>query len=262
MEPYTASRLYSRLSEFIFKCKKNDVDFNIATLLAAKINEFPDVNISEIAYLANTTPASVSRFCKKIGYASFFDLRNDANQFYADPLMDNITKQSSTEAQIDSILNHLKTMDETITKQFDIEQLKNIAAECDKTKSIAIISNTYYISAAHFFREVFSLQGYKVVQINREASTDILEHILADYDVVFLISLTGEWVIQNKELFKESANTVKVLLTQSTAQAVLPKFDHLVSFSAFDFMFSSAYYSHRIMMLWIALLGTFIKNKD
>ncbi|MBS5370500.1 MAG: MurR/RpiR family transcriptional regulator, partial [Coprobacillus cateniformis] len=43
-----------------------------------RLYEFPDITIEEIAYLANTTPSSVTKFCKRIGYNGFTNIKSDA----------------------------------------------------------------------------------------------------------------------------------------------------------------------------------------
>ena len=64
---YYHSPLYIKLSEYLFCCRKASVYVNIALVMLKKIREFPTIYIEEIALLANTTPASVTRFCKVLG---------------------------------------------------------------------------------------------------------------------------------------------------------------------------------------------------
>ena len=261
MEPVVGSRLFTRLSEFIFRCKKNDVDYNVAMVLLDKVKDFPDVNITEVAYLSNTTPASVSRFCKKIGYPSFFDLKNDAGQRYLNPLLERFPDDGSAQAQKNNFLNHSAEIDQVIIDNIDSQQLEAIAQKFEHIQKAAVVSNIYSFSSANLFRELLSQRGINVVTINRDASEDVLDDVLKSYDIVFFINLTLDWVIEHKELIDRHASSAKVLLTYAANQEGLPTFDTVVSFSQFDFIFSSVYYSQRIMIIWVTLLGMLIQDK-
>lgn len=59
---------YIRLMIFLYTAEKSTVDFEIAMVLLKNYNRFPDILIEDIAKLANTTPASVTKFCHKLKY--------------------------------------------------------------------------------------------------------------------------------------------------------------------------------------------------
>jgi len=96
--------VHIRLVEYLFKNRKLDTNFSIARVMIIKVNEFPNVTIDEIAYLAHTTPGSVTKFCKKLGYKSFKELRTDRlNYRYANLFRDMFSIAESK--GIDSALN-------------------------------------------------------------------------------------------------------------------------------------------------------------
>lgn len=58
------SPLYVKASEYLFYASKATVFTQIAV---DKTEEFPNVNIGELALYADTTPSSVTKFCRIIG---------------------------------------------------------------------------------------------------------------------------------------------------------------------------------------------------
>lgn len=94
MNKPVASKVYIKLTEFLFRCIKADVNFNIAKVLIERIDDFPDIFIEEIAYSANTTPASVTKFCKKLGYPSFKEMRSDLIEYSESWLLDTVSDRS------------------------------------------------------------------------------------------------------------------------------------------------------------------------
>lgn len=260
MKTVVGTRVYNKLSEFLFKCKKNDVDYSIARVLLDKIHEFPDVNISEVSYLSNTTPASVSRFCKKIGYGSFFELKNDTYRFYTSSILNNFPESKNINEQKLKIMKHSLETEQFIFQMIDDDQLKEIAQNCRSAERVAIVSNTYSFSLASLFNELLSQKKIKVVTINRSANEDVLMNVLEEYDLIFLISLTKDWILKNKEILDLYPSCVKVLLTYSDLNFVSPKIDYEVSFGNIDFIFSSSFYSQRTLFLWIMLLGIMIPD--
>ena len=74
---FKKSGLQVILSEYLFNIKKFDTNFIIAKVMLDRLSEFPDISIEKIAYLANTTPATVTKFCKKLGYDGFLGIKQD-----------------------------------------------------------------------------------------------------------------------------------------------------------------------------------------
>ncbi|MHB7159574.1 transcriptional regulator, RpiR family protein, partial [Klebsiella pneumoniae] len=71
------SPLYVRVSEYLFYAGKRNVFTPIEIAGIAKIEEFPYVKIEELASYCNTTPSSITKFVRELGYGSFQELKND-----------------------------------------------------------------------------------------------------------------------------------------------------------------------------------------
>lgn len=175
--------------------------------------------------MANTTPASVSRFSKKIEYANFLELKNDTTVFNNNHLLDLFPLNSSFNDLSNLFLEHSIQTDKLIFNQFDELKITTIAEKCKHSKKIAIISNSYFLPAANLFRELLSQQGITILQINRNASEDIIKNIIETCDLVFIISLTGDWV--QTTLFQVTAPHFKKIIVITFADLE----EHLLSLS-------------------------------
>lgn len=254
----TLSKVYIKLTEYLFKCQKLDVNFMITKTLIEHIDDFPDIYIEEIAYLAKTTPASITKFCKKLGYHSFKEMRTDLASYNDEVLMEHIGQGDTVADFIDLFLKKELTIEKYIFDHLDHAQCLQIANTLKSKKTIAVLGNSYSFSGANFFRELLSQEGYIVFEVNRSAEQEMLVQLLNEVDMCFFISLTGKWLEENAEWLMETS-AKKCLLTQQ-ALAKVDGIDDIVSFSAFDFLMLSNYYSQKVIHFWIILFARFLRR--
>ena len=102
-----------------------------------------EANVSETAELSGVSDATVVRFCKRIGYAGFYQMKiqlsHDMGKNTAlNREQDNCTNDSAQERMI-AISNNIMT----ISKHIDTEILKKCAAAIDKSSTVFVIGNGY-----------------------------------------------------------------------------------------------------------------------
>lgn len=202
----TVSRVYIKLSEFIFNCTKATVDYEIAKILMNRIKELPDIYIEEIAYAANTTPSSISKLAHKLGYSGFNEMKNDTLSYFENPkrtLFDNETK---IESSIDIFLDHEYKIGSDIFNSIDIDQSKRVAQNIKQETKIAIIADKFFFTEINLFRELLNSHNITIYTINRNSTPDIILDIIQNINTVFIISLTGNWIFENTSYLKD--NTV------------------------------------------------------
>ncbi|MBL1224425.1 MurR/RpiR family transcriptional regulator [Enterococcus sp. BWR-S5] len=253
-----ASRVYVRLTEFLFKCVKQDVNYTIAKHLIEHVETFPDIYIEEIAYLSNTTPASVTKFCKRIGYSSFKEMRTDIGVYTEEMFLDGINVTSGIEEAISGFIEQDQLIQKKIFSLLDQEQCLRIANRIAEMEKLAVLGNTYSFSGVNLFRELFSQQGYTIYEVNRRAARDILTSSFNEVEAVFIISLTADWVEKNLE-FLQTFHKPLFLLTQSDQSQYSTLFEEIIHFDQFDFLLSSNYYSQKVIHSWIILLSILLK---
>lgn len=265
MKPIPPTAVYIRLTEYFFKFVHSDADYQIAKTLIWKINDFPDIMIEEIAYLANTAPSSVTKFCKKLGYRSFKEMRTDLS-FYAAPDFFTFKETSSLEPRSSQqLISLFLEQDQLIQRdtfaKFDKQVFSRIAHNMSSAKAIACISNTYAFPISNFLRELMAPLGIPVLAINRRSEPETIRQIITSADVVFYISLTGKTVSDYQRALKSlpALAAYQVLITKSPQEEALNFFEEIISFDNCEPFFESNYYSQRIMMNAILYL-TFLMN--
>lgn len=253
MTPIAPSSVYIKLTEYFFKFVHNDADYQIARTLIWKINDFPHIMIEEIAFLANTAPSSVTKFCKKLGYHSFKAMKTDLVA-YAAPDFFSFKEQLTDTADPQELISLFLEQDSMIQtasfEQFDTAVFQRIATRLKRAKVIACISNTYAFPISNFLRELLAPLGIPVLAINRRSEPEALRQVIQTTDVVFYISLTGQTVADYQEALAQTthASAYQVLMTRKPQSKSLTFFQEVISFDACEPFFETNYYSQRIMM--------------
>lgn len=260
MTNYRLTRVYVNLSEYIFDCQKNDVYFNIAKTLIDKISEFPEIFIEEIAFLANTTPASVTKFCKKIGYRSFKELRFDLEKYSDEAFFSRLSYGTKLEMR-QRFIQKDQVRQQLIFDLFDQDQMDRIASQMKYYRKIAVLGSAYNFSSINLFRELMSNEDVIVYEVNRDAQSDMLLQIFSEVEAIFVLSLTNDWLHQsqmNQHYFSQ-LSSYKILLTQTNNDPD-DDFDEVVSLNQIDFLFSSSYYSQKVLQSWV--MGLYMSYKS
>ena len=63
--------LFYRLIIFLDTAQENDTNYNIAWFMANNFYRIADMRISELAAECFVSPATISRFCRALGYEKF-----------------------------------------------------------------------------------------------------------------------------------------------------------------------------------------------
>lgn len=263
--------VYLRLSEFLFSNYNYDVNYCIARVMLDKIHDFPDINIEEIAYLAKTTPSSVTKFCKKMNYSSFKELRTDSMSYNSTDIFSNfqqLTKENGIEKSLKFFLNDVNKKFFEMFKIFETSQLERLAKKLDNSKSVAVFSGIHGFAATNLFFELLIPYKIPFLSINRKSDMNIINSILLNEDMIFIISLSGQWVdksILELDLPKEVLKKI-VLLTYKSKTEYKNIFSEVVSFESLqDFFYSNFISTNVLNSFFISLityLGVFRLEKE
>ncbi len=248
--------LQNKLSEYLFSLKKLDVNFMIAKIMIDKLNEFPDVTIEEIAYLANTTPSSVTKLCKRIGYNGFSDMRiSDKSKNTVFPYR----YTGKTYSRLEFMNNYMYTVNhiyQNIENYLNKKDIIEIAHKVKEGKRITIISTLFGYDSFMLFNEFMIDYNKTVYEINRDCEDYLIEEAYKKSDLVFVISLTGQWM---KEKFYK-LNTLKektVLLTYEYDDHTLFK---TIKFNRIPDFFSSFVITSHSLQAFFVLLTSYLKE--
>lgn len=74
--------LFYRLIIFLDTAQENDTNYNIALFMANNFYRISDMRISELASECYVSPATISRFCRALGYENYAHLKQECYSFH------------------------------------------------------------------------------------------------------------------------------------------------------------------------------------
>lgn len=137
------------IHDTVFENIKNNYDSLYAA--EAKVADFIlnnpmqalEANVSETAELSGVSDATVVRFCKRIGYAGFYQMKLqlslDMGKNVNAEQNEQIQKPDSAQERVRSIGKNI----EVISKHVDTELMKKCAAMIDHSNTVFVIGNGY-----------------------------------------------------------------------------------------------------------------------
>ena len=75
--------LFYRLIIYLDTASEKDTNYNIALFLANNFYRISSMRINELADACFVSPATISRFCKSLGYENFAHLKQECHSFHS-----------------------------------------------------------------------------------------------------------------------------------------------------------------------------------
>ena len=218
-------KFWIRLLSFIENCEdRSSTEANIADFILKNARIFPDLSIYEVADQCHTSPASISRFCKRIGDISFKDLKNaciDYNEMIENEMDLEVTTESEEIFNLSTYFEQItKSLKETeqLIDPLSIQKTLSLIKQSDK---IAFFGATYsHIVAKNAQIKFTRLQKY-CSSFSTEENQLVEAESLTKNDLAFIISFSGTTRhIQrvSKILSKKSIRTI--ILTSDEYAAI------------------------------------------
>ncbi|EHO8187795.1 transcriptional regulator, RpiR family protein [Salmonella enterica] len=226
------SPLYVRVSEYLFHAGKRTVFTSIAKAIIDKIEDFPYVNIEELALYCNTTPSSITKFVREIGYGSFQELKNDTAPY-------RLTHQSIKGMSEKDIL-------EEIYNYIPHEGCLEMAKIINDSRSIIILSNSFLFNIANVMRESISSRTRKVYLVER-SNDELIRYILKQVVCVFILTLTGQW-INSCPYISSISEKANICLISGGIPAILDnRVKQVIDLNKYPQMLYANYFSHKYL---------------
>lgn len=226
------SPLYVRVSEYLFYAGKRNVFTTIAKAVIDKIEEFPYVNIEELASHCNTTPSSITKFVRELGYGSFHELKTDTTPY-------RLTHQG-----IKGLTE--KEVIEEIYKYIPYDACKKMAEVINDSSSVIILSNSFLFNIANVMRESISSSDRKVYLVER-SNHELIKSILRQVDCIFILTLTGQWINSCQYINNISEKSQLCLISGSIPAILINKPAHIIELNNYPQMLYANYFSHKYL---------------
>ncbi|WP_423800028.1 MurR/RpiR family transcriptional regulator [Neobacillus sp. SAB-20_R2A] len=188
-------RFWIRLLSFIENCEdRSSTEANIADFILKNAKIFPEMSIYDVAEQCHTSPASISRFCKRIGDISFKDLKNaciDYNEMIENEMDFEVAKEDeeifSVPSYFDQIIKSLKETEQLI----ELASIQNALTLIKHSNKIAFFGATYSQIVAKNAQIKFTrLQKYCSSFSTEESQMEEAKS-LSKEDLAFIISFSG-----------------------------------------------------------------------
>ncbi|MEQ2527380.1 MurR/RpiR family transcriptional regulator [Bacillaceae bacterium CLA-AA-H227] len=225
-------RFWIRLLSFIEHCEdRSSTEANIADFILKNAKVFPDMSIYDVAEQCHTSPASISRFCKRIGDISFKDLKNaciDYNEMIEHEMNIEVSAETASIFSIPVYFDHIiKSLKETeqLVDQSAIQKTLNLIKKSNK---IAFFGATYSQIVAKNAQIKFTrLQKY-CSSFSTEESQLIEAESLSKNDLAFIISFSGSTKHIQRVSKVLNQKKIKTVILTSDPQAEICKHAEVV----------------------------------
>ncbi len=167
--------LFYRLIIFLNTASEKDTNYNIALFMANNFYRISTMRISELADACYVSPATISRFCRALGYENFAHLKQECMSFHADTKKFNnliniplkMMKQTKTLLQLPATLDW-KVIDQVLRLIHD-------------TKEIALFGTQFSNSAAiHFQTDLLMLEKFSLAYMDGERQLECAKKMSSD----------------------------------------------------------------------------------
>lgn len=193
--------LFYRLIVYIDTADENDLYYQVALYMAVNFYRIADMRISEMAKACYVSAATISRFCRELGYENFAHLKQEStglqshaskfnNLIDVDP--NKMSKQPSmaTAQYVEQVTASLKQLPATLD-WYIIDQVLHLIHE---TENVVLFGTQFSNSAAvNFQTDLLMLEKFTVAYMDSERQKDCAMKMGKD-DLAVVISLNGNYL--------------------------------------------------------------------
>ncbi|MGX6979542.1 MurR/RpiR family transcriptional regulator [Vagococcus elongatus] len=230
----------------------------IATYLLQNNNEIKNINISDLAKLTNTSPATITRFAKKIGCKSFVELKIHLNASMIEIPKDDHNQKA------DQIYDFYSKVIKNTQRMTKIDQIKKVVTLIEKADRVLVFgAGSSGLTATELTYRLLRMG------LNASAITDphfmiISSSIATKKDLVIGISTTGETTeVLNAMKLAKKAHAKIVSLTSFSKSSISQLSNvSLVSYSS-KFIDNKRFINSQFATLYIIdIITTLLLEKD
>lgn len=215
-----------RLLEYVNNVTKKDINYEIALLMLKHFNKIKEMNITEIAELCYVSPATISRFCRLIGFDNFsefkniskvnFSLKND----YSNQLLSSAEKdvKSAYEAYTNSLMKNISYTLENL----DTENIDKIVKKINSTEKVAFFGTQFLHSVGKHLQSRLMLTGKYIETYSSYNKQLECAKNLDNKSLAIIISVEGSYFFKYMEIVEAlKENGVKIVIITQNANSRL-----------------------------------------
>jgi len=222
-------QLIYTLLAYINNSLEKDINYSIANSFLENIHDMEGYSLEMAAEVCNVAPSTINRFCKRIGFRNFSNLRNSV------AFQGGVYEAREKQLNTDSFELKLKENVEII-ESISKEQLERIIKKIHESKRIVILGfEKHQIQAMELQKQLFLLGKLCECNTNFFKQLETVAH-LTEEDMIITISIEGNILTEAlaiKEKIK-AANGKKLLITFSNPEKHKHLFDEVLQCGKID----------------------------
>ena len=172
--------LFYRLIIFLDTAQENDTNYNIAWFMANNFYRIANMRISELAAECFVSPATISRFCRALGYENFAHLKQECYTFHSHDKkfnnLINISLETMKDSPLQATQQYIQQVIQYISdlpKLLDWNEVDAILKLIHDSESVAFFGTQFSQSAAlHLQTDLLMLEKFTMAYMETERQID------------------------------------------------------------------------------------------
>lgn len=227
--------LIYRLLLFLNDSREESLNYTIASTMIHNIKDIPNMSINKLADICYTSPAAISRFCRKLGYSSLSEFKeylsislNNQNTIFSKPkgVKDNRNREEILATMFSEINNEL-----LLTKEgLDLKVIDTVLELIYKYDNVCIFGTLFsQLMAQNLQIKLAGLGKLLNIATDVQAQEKLAEN-LNEKSLAILISPTGRFIIYHERLWNKikSSNAKIVTITENKDNAYKNNSDYII----------------------------------
>lgn len=229
--------LFYRLIIFLDTANENDTNYNIAWYMANNFKKVAKMGISELAKACFVSPATISRFCRALGYDNFAHLKQECGLFMKNLVRSNNLANISDKLILDDpkaatidYTNRMAEQVNNISKYLDWREVDACLALIHDMETVAFFGTQFSHSAAlNFQTDLMMLDKFSIAYMDTDRQLECAKK-LDKNSVAIIISVYGNYLgTGSKALsFIKKSGAKTVLITQNEKIPLVKEVDHVI----------------------------------
>jgi DNA-binding MurR/RpiR family transcriptional regulator len=247
-------QLIYTLLAYINNSLNKDINYYLAKSLLEQINHIESFSLDSVAEACNVAPSTINRFCKRIGFKNFSNLRNSVAVPLGTSFHENHNSDLSTPMFFKQLNENIEMIDHIPTSQID-----QIAKQIKQSRRIVILGfEKNQIQAMELQKRLFLLGKLCECDTNLFKQIDALSD-LSDEDMIITISIQGNILSKHFPIIEKikTAKGKKLLITFSSELVHLNIFDEIIQCGRIE---NSSVSSYTLLRLFDVLINRYQRS--
>lgn len=259
--------LIYRLLLFLNDSREETLNYTIALTMIHHIKEIPDMSINKLADLCYTSPAAISRFCRKLGYSSLSEFKKclsiSLNNFENGRLKPKGLKAKKTREEILEISHSEITKELNLTKNsLDLKLIDRVIDLMYRSKHICLFGTLFSQLMCQNLQNSFANIGKLIYIATDVQAQEKLAESLTEDSLAILISPTGKFIVYHEKLWKKikNSNSKIVTITENKENDYKDDSDYIIYLAPSEY--SNQYIPENNYSLMLLIEYLFIRYAD